>query len=219
MSADVRDAETGLAGILRVSAPVSFGEIYLQDKLADFRRKHPDLVIDLRLNDRYVDLVAEGYDLAIRIGSLEDSSLLTRRLAATRLIVVASPSYLERAGTPETPSDLANHTCLRDSNYRSGQSWQFDVDGVTQKINVRGPFLVNSATVTASLARRGEGIALCPDFAITDDIASGALVPLLTAYPGRTFGIQAVFSDARHMPARTRAALDYLATAFRTPPW
>ncbi len=219
MAADVRDAETGLGGVLRVSAPVGFGEVYLQGILAEFGAAHPDLVIDLRLNDRYVDLVAEGFDLAVRIGSLEDSSLVSRRLGETCLMAVASPAYLARAGAPETPGDLAAHACLRDSNYRSGQSWPFEVDGTTQKVAVSGPFLVNSATAVARLARCDLGIGLCPDFAVADDLSAGRLVQVLSDFPSRTLGIQAVFSDARRLPARTRAVLDHLVEAFRSVPW
>lgn len=219
MTADVRDAETGLSGVLRVSAPVTFGELYVQGSLASFQAAHPDLTIDLRLNDRYVDLAGEGFDLAIRIGTLEASSLVARRLGTTDLVAVASPAYVARFGAPCTPEDLTQHRCIRDSNYRAGGAWPFDVNGKIRRQAVNGPFLVNSATAVRALALRGEGIALCPDYAVGPDIAAGRLVHLLRPYPSGTLSIHAVFAEARHMPARTRAAIDHLRGAFRSAPW
>ncbi len=216
LGAEIREGETGLTGLLRVSAPVTFGELYVQDALADFRGAHPDLVIDLRLNDRFVDLASEGFDLAIRIGVLEDSALIARRLGAAEIVAVASPAYLGHAGTPESPGDLLRHSCLRDSNFRAGQAWPFQIGGRMQRIAVTGGYLVNSATAVRRLALRGEGVALCPDYAVAADIAAGRLARILEDFPSVRLGIHAVFPDARRLPARTRAALDFLSNAFAT---
>ncbi|MEM1362515.1 MAG: LysR family transcriptional regulator [Pseudomonadota bacterium] len=219
MAAEIREDEIGLKGILRVSAPVTFGEIHLQYALAEFQAMHPDLTVDLRLNDRFVDLIAEGFDLAIRIGALEDSSLVSKRLSTTDLRIVASPDYLDRMGTPKTPSDLLNHNCIRDSNLRSELGWPLQINGQEQRLFVSGSFIVNSATAVRRLALNGNGIGLCPSYAVADCITSGQLVQMLTDHPSRELVVQAVFADARRMPARTRALLNFLGSYFRSPAW
>lgn len=219
MTADVRADDKGLSGVLRVSAPVTFGEMYLQADLARFGHAHPDLTIDLRLNDRFVDLAGEGFDIAVRIGALENSSLISRRLSTTRLIVVASPEYLGKHEELRHPSQLLMHNCIRDSNFRSGQSWPFQINGQEQKIAVDGRFMVNSATAVSRLVLNGEGIGLCPTYAVAEHIKTGALTPLLSDFPSVSLGIQAVFSDARHMPARTRVLLDHLVKAYKKASW
>ncbi len=219
MRADIRETDKGLAGVLRVAAPVTFGELFLHAALAAFRDKHPDLVIDLRLNDRFVDLAAEGFDLAIRVGALDDSALMVRRLGQTELIVVATPDYLERRGVPGHPNDLTDHHCIRDSNLRAGQSWPFEVSGAMRRHAVTGGFMVNSATAVRQSVLRGDGLGLCPGFAVAADLASERLCRVLADFPSGSMDIHAVFTDARRLPARTRAALDFLAAHFRTPPW
>ena len=217
--ADVRETDRGLAGTLRVAAPVTFGELFLHEALSVFREEHPELFIDLRLSDRFVDLAAEGFDLALRIGALDDSALMSRRLGETDLIVVGTPDYLAAHGRPEHPNDLKHHCCIRDSNLRAGHSWPFEISGAMRRHAVTGGFQVNSATAVRSSVLRGDGLGLCPDFAVARDIASGQLQRVLVDFPSGTLGIHAVFNEARHLPARTRAALDFLATYFRTPPW
>jgi len=219
MTAEVRAEDRGLSGRLRVSAPTTFGEMYLQDVLADFGTLHPELLIDLRLNDRFVNLTSEGFDLAVRIGALEDSSLIARQLSTTDLIVVASPDYINTHGSPGHPTQLSSHNCIRDSNFRAGQNWPFQINGQARKIAVSGNFMVNSATAVRELVLRGKGIGLCPSYAVARDIAQGSITPLLGGFPTMRLGIQAVFTDQRHMPARTRALLDYLAKAYTDPPW
>lgn len=219
MLADVRETDRGLSGALRVAAPVTFGELYLHEALSAFRDAHPDLVIDLRLSDRFVDLVAEGFDLALRIGALDDSALMARRLGETELIVVGTQDYLTANGRPEHPKDLAQHCCIRDSNLRAGQSWPFEFSGAMRRHAVTGSFLVNSATAVRLSVLRGDGLGLCPSFAVAQDIAEGRLEQVLADFPSGTLGIHAVFNGARHLPARTRAALEFLAAHFKTPPW
>lgn len=219
MTADIRDAETGLNGVLRVSAPVSFGEMYVQPALAMFRRAHPDLVIDLKLNDRFVDLASEGFDMAIRIGVLQDSTLVARRLGEIALYAVASPAYLASSPALGHPDALSDHPCIRDSNLRSGQAWPFCIDGTNKKVPVSGGFIVNSPTAVRELALSGEGVGLCPDYAVAADLASGRLMRVLESYEPERLGLFAVFSEARRMPARTRAALESLAAAFKHPEW
>ena len=219
MSAELREDDVGLSGTIRISAPVTFGELYLEADLARFRKKHPDLAIDLRLNDRYVDLVSEGFELALRIGSLEDSSLVSRRLNVTDLIAVATPHYLERNGRPQHPSQLVDHNCIRDSNFRAGTHWPFQINGQDQKIAVNGTLMVNSTTSVRNAVMRHEGIGLCPSYAVSEHIQRGALEHVLVDFASSQLGIQLVFTDARRLPKRTRALIDFLVDSYKTAPW
>jgi DNA-binding transcriptional LysR family regulator len=146
--------ETHLRGTLRITAPATFGELYVVRAAADFCRLHPQVTIDLRLNDRFVDIVTEGFDLAIRIGHLSDSSLVARKLGVTQVWVVGSPDFVKRHGAPQSPSDLSRFNCVRDTNLRAGNAWHFSIEGSPQDIAVNGPILVNSA-------RSGRDIAHC----------------------------------------------------------
>ncbi|MCX7645125.1 MAG: LysR family transcriptional regulator, partial [Rhodobacteraceae bacterium] len=166
MTAELREAGRGLSGTLRVSAPVTFGELFVQPMLRRFRAQHPDLVIDLRLSDRFVDLAAEGIDVAIRIGRLDNSALIARKLGQTSLLLVASPAHLDHAGRPETLGDLARHSCIRDTNLRGDGAWPLTAERQMHRVTVSGPFLVNSARLARDLAVAGEGVALCPDYMV-----------------------------------------------------
>ncbi|MCF4097040.1 LysR family transcriptional regulator [Maritalea mediterranea] len=207
----LKRAEGELIGHLRLSAPVSFGEVVLLPLLAKFKRKHPELSFDVRLSDSYVDLIEGGFDFALRIGALSDSSLVARKLTETHLWLVASSAYLRRHTAPETPEDLRHHLCLQDSNYRGGARWPFQIDGVTRHIAIQPQFVTNSATAMRNLALMGEGIALVPDFVVKSDIEAGKLVQLLPDFPSLTLPIQAVLPLNRNRPARVRAAIDFLA--------
>lgn len=215
LEAEIRNEERGLTGTVRISAPVTFGELFVVPALARFRRDHPELDIDLRLNDRYVDLAGEGFDLAIRIGELDDSSLVARKLGQTELWAVAAPSYLSATGTPRRPHNLRDHVCLRDSNLRGGHAWPFTIEGQLKRVTVQGGFAVNSATAVRELALSGGGVALLPAYVVADDVAAGRLSRILEDYPSITLGIHAVFLDPKRLPARARAALDALSDHFK----
>lgn len=210
MAASIRDVGQGLSGTLRVSAPVTYGELLIGPVLHGFRLAHPDLTIDLRLSDRFVDLAAEGIDLAIRIGRLDSSALIGRNLGEIRLLLVAAPSYLSRHGAPSRLADLVGHACIRDTNLRGDGSWPLTEDGVLHRVTVTGRFLINSARLARDLAERGEGIALCPDYAIRDDLRTGRLVNVLPGVCGPVLDIHAVYLGQRRMARRTRALLDHL---------
>ncbi len=220
LEATVREQDADLNGTLRIAAPSSFGEMYILPLICQFRDKHPDLIINLHLNDRYVDLVDEGFDLAIRIGDLADSSLISRRLTKTELWAVAAPEYLAAQGTPKEPDDLQAHDCIRDTNLRAGQAWPFVINGQTRKLAVNGRLLVNSATAVRDLARTGKGIGLCPDYVVSADIASGDLARVLPEFPSIILDVHAVFLSNRYMPQKTRVFLEYIAKRFRgSPKW
>ncbi len=210
---DLKESGSGLSGTLRVSAPLTFGELRIQQMLRRFQSGHGDLVIDLRLSDRYVDLAAEGIDLAIRIGNLASSALIARRLGQTAMVVVAAPAYLERHGAPKTPQDLIRHACIRDTNLRSPDGgWPLAQDGAPIRVPVRGHYLVNSARTACDLCLAGEGIALCPDYVVGEDLAAGRLTQLLKDHQPAPLAIHAVYLDGRRMPRRVRAFLDFLKT-------
>ncbi len=211
----VRIRDTGLYGTLRIGAPSSFGETHVLPLIQQFQREHPDLIIDLRLSDRYINLADAGIDLTIRIGELEDSSLISRRLSVIELWAVASPTFLEEHGEPETPKDLLNFDCIRDTNLRAGPSWPFVIDGRAQRISINGSFLVNSYVAVRELTISGAGIALCPDCVVSGDVMTGQLKRVLSGFRSSTLGINAVFLSARHMPKRTRVFLEYLVERFR----
>lgn len=211
MTGALRESRRGLSGTLRVSAPVTYGELRLLPLMRRFRAPHPDLSIDLRLSDRFVDLAAEGIDVSIRIGRLDSSALIARKLGQTRLLLVASPAYLDQAGRPETADELARHICIRDTNMRGDGAWPLTVDGQTRRITVSGPYLVNSARLARDLALEGEGIALCPDYMVQADLDAGRLGPVLSNVCGPQLDIHAVYLGQRRLARRTRAFLDFVA--------
>lgn len=210
MTGELRETGRGLSGTLRVSAPVTYGELLVLPLMRRFRALHPDLVIDLRLSDRFVDLAAEGIDVAIRIGRLDNSALIARKLGQTSLLLVASPDHLAHEGRPETLDDLARHTCIRDTNMRGDGAWPLTQDGQMQRITVSGPYLVNSARLARDLVVEGEGIALCPDYMVQTDLDAGRLEHVLPQVCGPKLDIHAVYLG-RRLARRTRAFLDFVA--------
>lgn len=214
MASDLRESQRGLSGTIRVSAAVTHGELLLAPLLRRFRAAHPGLTIDLRLADPFVDLVAQGIDLAVRIGRLEDSTLMARRLGGISVVLVASPGYLARHGHPAAPEDLADHACIRDTNMRGDGTWPLSDGQGERRITVQGPFLVNSARTARDLALADEGVALCPDYVVRDDLAQGRLLRVLPEVQGPYLDIHAVYPPQRRMTRRTRALLEFLVDAF-----
>ncbi|MEE4189377.1 MAG: LysR substrate-binding domain-containing protein [Roseobacter sp.] len=214
VEAGLREQRGQLSGNLRVTAPVNFGEAYLQALVQKFHARHPDVTFALRLSDSYEDLADGGYDLALRIGQLEDSSLISKRLASSRLWAVASPAYLGSAPPLEVPADLAAHPCILDTNMRSGTRWPFTVDGVAVKVDVSGPFSVNSPTTARSFVLGDKGIGLIPDYIVAEDVAAGRMTRVLSAFPSAEMTVQLLYLDARYMPLRLRRFIDFVAQSF-----
>ena len=214
LEAGVRGDARGISGELRISAPASFGELFVQPLVTEFQNQHPDVTVNMRFDDHYVDLAKDGFDLALRIGALNDTSMIARRLATTSLLAVVSQDYLDRNGRPETPFDLTRHDCIIDPNLRSGAGWPFVVDGTTRKVQVAGPVSVNSATTARNLACAGRGIALVPDYAVAGHIADGRLEQVLAEFSSLSLDIHAVYLDARYMPRHVRAMIDFLVKRF-----
>lgn len=214
--ADLAEGTRGFSGTLRISAPVTFGERYVQDLLGRFAALHPALTIDLRLNDAHVDLAAEGIDLAFRIGESPGvSALKRRRLGVIRSALVASPGYLAQHPAPQSPGDLAAHACIVDTNRADPARWLFSVAGAPVRVSVSSRFMVNSAQVARDLAVRGQGIAYCPVFVLGDDLAQGRLVRLLPGQEGPPHPVSAVYLGGRSLPRKVRALIDFAVADIR----
>lgn len=197
-------------GRLRVNAPVSFGQLVLPPVIAAFLAEYPDVTVDLGLSDTFIDLIEGGYDLAIRIGELSDSSLKARRIGTTRLRVFAHRSYLEKHGTPQTPRDLERHNCLIYRHMRSGPNeWRFEGPEGPESVRINGNFSAANGVPLYKAAQLGTGIALQPDFIQTGADDSG-MVSLLDEFC-REVGIYAVYPLARTAPVNTRLFIDTLA--------
>lgn len=208
-------------GVLRVTAPVYFGQSHLAAILPEYLARWPEVKIELSLDDRFVDLVEEGFDLAVRIAQLEDSSLVARKLAPTRLRVVAAPAYLERRGRPETPEDLAGHDCLLYAYQPTGDVWPLvGPDGAETAVKVQGPLRSNSGDALHAAAKAGLGLALLPDFIVASAVRAGELVCVLDGWHGRVTAVYAVYPPARHLSPKVRTFVDHLVERFSgTPPW
>ncbi|MBS2015484.1 MAG: LysR family transcriptional regulator [Deltaproteobacteria bacterium] len=203
------------AGTVRLSAPVTFAQMYLASALAGFLEAHPRIHVDLVTDDRFVDVVTGGFDLVIRIGRLPEGAYSVRRLASTPLVVCGSPEYLRRRGVPRGPKDLAEHACLRYSLLSAGNEWSFR--GVAAPVS--GGLSVSDGTVLREAAKAGIGLVRLPAFMVARELASGELVTVLDDHRPRDFGIHAVHADGAALAPRVRALVEHLAATFEHPPW
>jgi DNA-binding transcriptional LysR family regulator len=206
-------ARTGMGeirGVLRVNAPMSFGLSRLGPLIPRFNELHPNVELQVVLSDQQVDPVKGGFDVTIRIASLPDSSMIARSLAPAPRIMVASPDYLAREGTPQTPKDLAHHKCLSYGYLQSGVSLQLCNGKETQRVTVSGPLHANNGDILAQAAVAGMGIALLPNFIIERAVADGRLVPVLCDWEAPAITVNAVYPSARRVPMKTRAFIDFL---------
>jgi len=201
------------AGVLRVNAPVSFGIARMAPLLAGYRARYPQVAIDLSLSDRLVDMVEEGYDVAIRITASPAPNLIARRLADVQLLLCASPAYLDRMGTPGVPADLAGHQCLQYSYWTGGDTWRLQgLDG-EHVVRVDGGLRANNGDLLREAALAGMGIVLQPDFLVGDAIADGRLRHVLPGYGVGSLGIHAVYTSRSHLAPKVRSFIDYLREA------
>lgn len=206
-------------GQLRISASHSFGRQHLTRSIVNFQKAYPDIEIDLTLNDRMIDLVDEGFDLAIRIGHLADSALIARKLGNCALTLCAAPSYLETHGIPKTPKDLSDHNCLVYCYLAEGKSWAFTKDGKVHTAKVSGNFQANSGDAVVEAAVSGLGIVLEPSFLTSPYLKSGKLVQLLGDYEIPQRGIYAVYPQDRLLPQKTRVFIDFLVGQYGEQPY
>ncbi|MBF0272573.1 MAG: LysR family transcriptional regulator [Magnetococcales bacterium] len=201
-------------GQLRVNAPMSFGVHHLAPAAAAFLSEYPGIEMELVLNDRIVDLVEEGFDVGVRIGVLEDSTLMVRRLAWAQLVLCASPEYVARRGIPAQPEDLTTHACLIYSYTQSPNLWRFRQGDATFTVRVAGPLCANNGDVLRVAALAGLGVAILPVFLVSRELDAGTLIPLLPAYTLPCLGIYAVTPSNRHLSAKVRRLIDFLASRF-----
>jgi DNA-binding transcriptional LysR family regulator len=217
---EVQEMETEVAGLqnrpsgtLRVNTPVAFGNVHMLPLILAFRRKYPGVAIDLSLDDRYVDLVQEGIDVAIRFGELGDSQLVARHVGSSASVCVASPAYLAVHGTPKTPAELRAHECITYS-YLFSNEWPFEGPDGLHAIKVRGDFRANSGMTIRSAALEGAGIASIPAFLIREDIETGRLVQLLSQFAPAPIRISAVYPSARLLSRKVKLFVDFIQQEF-----
>ena len=211
--AEAGDQSRALAGPLRIAAPLSFGRRHLSARLIAFAEANPGLSLDVDFSDRMVDLVAEGYDLAVRIGRLPDSSLIARKLCDVRLVVVASPGFWDRHGRPDKPEDLIGLPTLCYSGTERSEIWSYTgPDGRETTMEMQVAMRATNGGFLTEAAIRGMGVAILPSFIVNEAIESGNLDPVLNSveWPVRT--IHVVYPQTRHLPARVRALIDDLRT-------
>jgi len=206
-------------GLLRINAPTTFGNLHLAPLWPRFTAANPKVSLDITLNDRLVDLVDEGYDLAIRITNMASSQLVSRLLATTRIVVCASPGYLALHGTPTQPQELAKHQVLAYRYWSGGDDWRFDGPGGAVTVRVNPRIRTNSGDTCRAAALEDQGIVLQPDFLVGDDLNRGTLVELMPQYRSVELGIHAVYPSRKHLPMKTRRLVDFLVQSFERPAW
>ncbi|NVZ66810.1 LysR family transcriptional regulator [Pseudomonas gingeri] len=199
-----------VAGNLRIGSSVSFGRLQIASRLPDFLARYPQLEIDLQLSDQNQDLVNEGLDVSLRIGELNDSGLIARRLGDTRRITVASAGYLARRGEPHTPQDLSGHNCLLFNLLNSQNLWHYEKDGQRHSVRIKGNAQSNNSEAIREMVLGGLGIALSPVWLFAEDLKAGRVTTILRDYQAQSLPIHAVFPANRRQSARVKAFVDYM---------
>lgn len=215
----VGDATAKARGTLRINAPMSFGTLHLSRAIAGYQSEQPDVSVDLTLDDRIVDIVSEGYDIAIRIGRLRESALVARKLAPVRLVVCGAPEYLANRGVPDSPQDLNEHECLRYTLASDPDRWEFTAGDETVAVKVNGSFLANNGDAVRLAALAGRGLALQPTFIVGDDIRAGRLQRVLRDYEVDPMGVYAVYAHRQYLSGKVRTFVDYLGDCFGSQPY
>jgi DNA-binding transcriptional LysR family regulator len=225
--ADVEETEAAVSrlhdepkGLLRINAPMSFGTLYLSSAIAEFMTAYPELRVEAIMNDRFIDPLEEGVDVTVRIGVLQDSSLIARKLAPARRVLAASPAYLKQHGVPRVPDDLATHRTLNFGHASGPQRWQLQADGEIVSVPINAILCSNNGDVLRAAAVHGNGITLLPTFLVGPDIAAGRLSVVLPDHPPVALGIYALYAPNRYLAAKTRVFVDFLSARFgATPEW
>jgi len=206
-------------GLLRVNVTPSFGDLHVAAAAADFTARYPDISVELIATSRFVDLVEEGFDLAVRTEPPPESSLIARRIAPVRLVVCGAPDYVDKRGLPQRPEDLTAHNCLRLSELSFRDEWCLTgPDGKEAWIPVAGTLRANTTVALRTAALRGQGLVLLPTFLVGDDLKSGRLVPVLPGYAPADAAIRAMYPHSRHLSAKVRIFIDFLIDRFGNDP-
>ena len=195
-------------GEIHIAAPITFAEMHLMSLVSNYSRRYPDVTVNLDLTDRIVDLVEERIDVAIRIGNLGDSALVSRKLGNISMQLCASPDYLSENSDPRTPHQLIDHQCVVDSNYPGGSHWTLGAEEKVVTVDVQTRLMVNSARAGRELVISGHGIGYLPSFAIADDVSQGRLKVLLPEYSSESIGVYAVYQHRKHLSAKIRLFID-----------
>ncbi len=226
--AEIENAELEVArfqteprGLLRVSAPMSFSILHLGPTIQSFLTRFPGVTLELSLDDRQVDLVEEGFDVAVRIGRLQDSNLIARKISPCRQVLCASPAYLAERGEPEQPEDLLEHRCILYSLLSAPREWRLTgPDGELHTVPINGSMQSNNGLVNRAAALAGGGIVLLPTFYLGEQLRSGALRPVLCKFKPQELAVYAVYPERRNLMPKVRSFVDFLATTFGPePPW
>jgi DNA-binding transcriptional LysR family regulator len=222
---DVREAESTLgrlqgsiSGHLHINTSIAMGQMFLTPLVLKFQRQYPELSVELTLNDRFIDVVEEGVDVAIRIGRLVESNLVARKIGATRRAAIATPGYLERHGRPKHPQDLTHHNCLLYSYLSTGNEWLFQGPEGEIRVRVSGNFKSNNGHALREALLAGLGIAVSPDWLAHDGLLEGTIEAILTEFAPTPMEINAVFPSNRMLSAKVRAFVDFLQQEFRQIP-
>jgi len=212
----VTGAQSAPRGLLRVSVPQTFGEMSLSPLIPRFLETYPDLSLDLQLSDRMIDMLEEGIDVVIRIGGVDDSSLIARHIKTLPLTLCASPEYIAQQGEPLTAEDITQHTCIIDSNFRVGKQWPIvDPEGQTTSIEVNSNVAVNSPRAVKEIAIAGGGIGMIPRFIIESELQKGVLKEILPGYKTLEFGLFAIYPHRRYLSKKVRCFIDFLMDEFK----
>ncbi len=217
--ADISEAEQEAGGMtarprgtLKMTVPLTYAQHKLAPIFAAYREAYPDVKLDIHAGDRKLDLVEEGFDMAIRIGMLPESGLVARKLGGIRSVVCASPDYIARHGRPATPQELPQHECLAYSLTQGSEEWRLqDEHGDTQAVRCSGEVRVNNGDLLRLAALQGAGIIFQPSFLLQDDLDAGRLIRLLPAYASAELGVYAVYPSRRHLSAKVRSFVDFVA--------
>jgi len=214
----VRGLHSEPRGTLRVSAPQDFGRLYLCEAVGAFAAEYPHLRIEFEMTDRKVDVVEEGFDVAVRVAKLPSSTLVRKRLGRCERVLCASPAYLAAYGVPDSPAALASHNCI-EYDYAESNAWTFRSAGRTQTVAATGRLRANSAWTLRALVLAGQGIALIPRFLVHEDLAEGRLVSVLADALDADLDVMALLPPGRHVAAKARAFVDFIAERLRSEPW
>jgi DNA-binding transcriptional LysR family regulator len=214
---EITSRSEAASGLLRINAPFTFGVLHLAPLWGAFRVQHPKVKLDVTLADRLVDLVEEGYDVAIRIANLENSTLVSKRLATTRMVLCASPQYLKLNGTPKHPGELADHAVISYSYWSTKDEWHFKGPLGPVSVKTNPCIHTNNGDTCRAAALASQGVILQPSFLVGDDLASGALVELMPEFRSLELGIYAVYPSRQHVSPKVRALIDFLTNHFSQP--
>ena len=212
---NVTDEQTKPRGLLRISAPVTFGEMQLSPLLPKFLALYPDLKIELILTNNAIDMLEEGIDVRLLIGGVDDSSMVARHLKTFPLVLSASPEYIRKNGLPKTPQQVAEHCCIIDSNFRIGKQWPIiSPQGNAHNIEVKSSISANSPQAVMEIAIADGGIAMCPSFIVEDAIKDGRLITILPGYTTLEFGLFAIYPHRKYVAKKVRCFIDFALEQF-----